>query len=160
MAQADIRRPLTAEARFRSRVGPCGICGWQSGTETGFSPSISVFLCQFHSIDAPLKWRSRKNLIIFLILVGLHNKPSRLNWESKVLLNVTLSSLENDVESSKKLHDCQRTRDYDSGITIWLAAFDVSKVKYAGYKSVLSVLYCRNVLLFLRKGNIYETCIT
>ena len=26
-AQAISRRPLTAEARVRSRVGPCGICG-------------------------------------------------------------------------------------------------------------------------------------
>jgi hypothetical protein len=40
MAQAVSRRPLTAEARVRSRVGPCGICG-QNGTATGFSPSNS-----------------------------------------------------------------------------------------------------------------------
>ena len=32
MAQALSRRPLTAEARVRSRVSPCGICGGQSGT--------------------------------------------------------------------------------------------------------------------------------
>jgi hypothetical protein len=38
MAQAVSRRPLTAEARFRSRVSPCGICGGQSGTGTGFFP--------------------------------------------------------------------------------------------------------------------------
>jgi hypothetical protein len=60
MTQAVSRRPLPAEARVRSRVGPCGICGGQSGTETGFSPSTSVFPCQFHSTDAPLKWKSRK----------------------------------------------------------------------------------------------------
>ena len=56
MAQAVSRRPLTAEARF----GPCGICGGQSGTGTGFSPSTSVFPCQFHSTSAPLKWKKQK----------------------------------------------------------------------------------------------------
>jgi hypothetical protein len=72
MAQAISRRPLTAEARFRSRVSPCGICGGQSGTETGFSPSTSVFLCQFHSTGAPLQGKTKK-LMIFI--TGLHNKP-------------------------------------------------------------------------------------
>jgi hypothetical protein len=61
MAQAVSRRPLTVEARVRSRVGPCGICGGQSGTGTGFSPITSVFPCQFYSTGAPLKRKSRKN---------------------------------------------------------------------------------------------------
>jgi hypothetical protein len=60
MAQAVSRRPLTAEARVRPQVGPCGICGGQSGTGTGFSPSTSVFPCQFHYTGAPLRWKSRK----------------------------------------------------------------------------------------------------
>jgi hypothetical protein len=46
VAQAVSRRPLTAEARVRARVGLRGICGGQSGTGTGFSPSTSVFPCQ------------------------------------------------------------------------------------------------------------------
>ena len=72
MAQAVSRRPLSAEPRVRSPLSPCG----QSGTGTGFSPSTSVSSCQFHSILTPLKWKSRKNLIIFIIfLMGLHNKP-------------------------------------------------------------------------------------
>jgi hypothetical protein len=73
LAQAVSRQPVTAEARVRSRVGQCRIYGGQSGTGTGFSLGTSVFPCQFHSTGAPLKWKSRKNLIIFI--TGLHNKP-------------------------------------------------------------------------------------
>jgi hypothetical protein len=53
MAQAVSRRPLTAEARVRGRLDPCGICGGQSGIGTGFSPSSSVFSCHYHSTIAP-----------------------------------------------------------------------------------------------------------
>jgi hypothetical protein len=66
VAQAVSRRPLTAEARVRSRVVPCGICGGRSVTGTGFSPS---------STGPPLKWKSRKILIIIIFFTGLHNKP-------------------------------------------------------------------------------------
>jgi hypothetical protein len=36
MAQVVSRRALTAEACVHSRVSPCGICGRQSSTRTGF----------------------------------------------------------------------------------------------------------------------------
>jgi hypothetical protein len=49
MAQVVSRRPLTAEARVLALVIPCG---GQSGTGTGFSPSSSVFPCQYHSTIA------------------------------------------------------------------------------------------------------------
>jgi hypothetical protein len=48
MAQTVGRRPLAAEARYRSRVNPYVICGGQSDTRTGFAP------CHFHSTGAPL----------------------------------------------------------------------------------------------------------
>ena len=73
MAQAVRRRPLTAEARVRSRVSPCGICVGQSGTGAGFSPSTSVFPCQFHSTGAPLLGKTKKKVIIFI--TRLQNKP-------------------------------------------------------------------------------------
>ena len=61
MAQAVSRWPVTAEARVRSRVSPCGICGGQSCSGTGFSTSTSVFPCQFHFTGAPSQGKTKKN---------------------------------------------------------------------------------------------------
>jgi hypothetical protein len=63
MAQAVSRRSVTADARFRSRVSPCGICSGQNGTGTGFPLSVSFHRCSIR----------RRKLIIFI--TGLHNKP-------------------------------------------------------------------------------------
>jgi hypothetical protein len=41
---------------------------------TGFSPSSSVFPCQFHSTGAPLLGEGQK-IIIIIFITGLHKKP-------------------------------------------------------------------------------------
>jgi hypothetical protein len=64
MALTISHRPVSAEGRVRSRVCQCGICGGQSGTGTGFSPSISAL---------HYKEKRKKKLIIFI--TGLHNQP-------------------------------------------------------------------------------------
>jgi len=54
MAQALSLWRLTAEARFGAMARPCGNCGLQNGTQTGFSPSTLVFffLCSyFHALQ-------------------------------------------------------------------------------------------------------------
>jgi hypothetical protein len=73
MVQAVIYWPLTTEASVQSRVGPRGICGGRSGSGTGFSQSTSIFLCQFHSIGAPLQGKQKNKLIISI--TGWYNKP-------------------------------------------------------------------------------------
>jgi hypothetical protein len=50
--------PGISKIKKKNRVSPCGIYGGQIGTGTGFSPSTSVFTCEFHSPGASLK---RKN---------------------------------------------------------------------------------------------------
>jgi hypothetical protein len=64
IAQAVSDRPLITEAQIRTWVSPCGICGGQSGTGTGFSLSSSVFPCQYHSTTA-----------LHLIIWGIKNSP-------------------------------------------------------------------------------------
>jgi hypothetical protein len=65
MAQVVSRRPFTVEARVHARINPCGICGEQNGTGTGFSPSSSVLPCQYHStfvLQTHIIWGMRNML--------------------------------------------------------------------------------------------------
>jgi hypothetical protein len=70
MAQAVSRRPLTAEARVRSRVSLCGVCGGQSGTGTAFSPSCRFSPANFIQLIVKL---GKKNCSSSS--QGLHKKP-------------------------------------------------------------------------------------
>jgi hypothetical protein len=82
MAQAVIRRPPTAEARVRSGVSQCGICGGRKGTGTGLSPSTSAFPCQFHSTGAPLLGKVKKKDHLSL---HLHHKVCTISLKAAVL---------------------------------------------------------------------------
>jgi hypothetical protein len=50
LAPVVSREPLTVEARVRAWVNTCQICGGQSGTGTGLSPSSSLFPCQYITV--------------------------------------------------------------------------------------------------------------
>jgi len=73
VAQAVNRRLLIADARVRSQASLCEICGGQSGPVAGFSPSSSVFLCQYHSSHAPI------HIYLLLTAEGQTGEPSKQN---------------------------------------------------------------------------------
>jgi hypothetical protein len=77
MAQAVSGRSPTAEDRVRSRVSPCGICGGQSGTGTGFSLEYFGFLLLISFHRCSITCKNEKNWSPFSSSSsqGLHNKP-------------------------------------------------------------------------------------
>jgi hypothetical protein len=73
MAQAVSRRPLTAETWVRSRVSPCGFCGGQSGTGTGFSPEYFGRACLYAFCAKVYKSMYNKNVVpIKCLSVWMH----------------------------------------------------------------------------------------
>jgi hypothetical protein len=94
MAQVVSRRPLTAEARVRARVNPCEICGGQSGIGTGFSPSSSVFPCQYIVTCVRFPWQldvgalSRNNGIVQHCCVSLDTQQYWMDLASLADNNV------------------------------------------------------------------------
>jgi hypothetical protein len=87
----------TVEARASTLVGPCGICGEQSGTEAGFSPSSSVFSCQNHSTIAldvhisPGRWTTgplvatvQRQQIHLLVTISLLFNSAYIKWRVRI----------------------------------------------------------------------------
>jgi hypothetical protein len=107
MAQAVSRRPSTAEARVRSQLGPCRICGGQSGTGTGSSQSTSVFPCQFHSTGAALLRKGYKNNNHLHLYRKVAQEALRLRCARSVCCGA-LSAIKKNLTTT--LHDIQEKR--------------------------------------------------
>jgi hypothetical protein len=77
MAQAVSRRPLSAEARVRARLSPCGIWGGRSGTGPDFSLSFSVYLCQYDHTMAVRSHASPGGRTIGLLVAAAFQRQFR-----------------------------------------------------------------------------------
>ena len=79
-----------------------------------FPRVLRFFPCQFHSTVAPLKGKSRKNLIIFLTV--LHNKPSRLRCVRSICYGaLQLKVLQNELKQCF----CVTYRQDLTGKSVW-----------------------------------------
>jgi len=53
MVQAVSHQFLTTKDQVQSQTNPCGICGAQTDTGTGFSLNTLIFPCQWNSTHSP-----------------------------------------------------------------------------------------------------------
>jgi hypothetical protein len=75
------RRPFTAEAWVRSLTSPCEICGRQTGSGTGFSPSTFVFLSQYYSTGVAHSFVYHRRYIIIAVINKTHPLYRSCSWE-------------------------------------------------------------------------------
>ena len=54
---------LNVEAWVQIQASPCEMCTQHSSTGTGFSQSMLVFTCQYHSTNAPYSYSSNTLLL-------------------------------------------------------------------------------------------------
>jgi hypothetical protein len=72
ISQVVSRRPLTAEARVRARVNPCGICSGQSGTGTGFFSEYFCFLLSIYHSTVAIQTNIILGMRNMLTEIGIH----------------------------------------------------------------------------------------
>jgi hypothetical protein len=80
-------------SRVRSRVNPRGNFDGQSGTATGFSPSFSVFPCQYHSPYSYIIW-GMNNISVNGRSSETYSHPVRNRSIKSFSLRLIASSLE------------------------------------------------------------------
>jgi hypothetical protein len=121
MAQAVSRRPPTAEARVRSRVSPCGICGGKKWHWDRFFPEFFGFPLSVSFHWCSITRKRTKKIIIFLI-IGLHNKPQGCS--------ASVASAAGPFTTKKKLQSTEE-RQSDQAISGTSGSIKSWKQKYA-----------------------------
>jgi len=118
MQQSQFR---SAEILFRSQGSPCGVCGGQSDTGTGFSPSTSVLRYQYHSTNSPVHTGTESS----------DTRTSRLNKSQRTSSTFQTHLPERDLAASLPfallLWNCSVLR-YRSPFFIFFLPFDFSPI--------------------------------